>query len=112
MIQMDLNLGRSLADSGAQIAAANAGSEWSASAYSILVEYARTNKEFMTEDVRAYALKQYELPLPPDSRAWGGVVNRAVKAGLIKRIGYAPMKSVNCHANPKSVWKFIELEDR
>lgn len=112
MIQMDLNLSRSLADSGAQIAAANAGSEWSASAYSILVEYARIHKEFMTEDVRVYSIEQHDLPLPPDGRAWGGVVNRAVRAGLIKRIGYAPMKSVNCHANPKSVWKFIELGDR
>jgi hypothetical protein len=108
MIQMDLSLGRTLASTGADLAAKNAGSAWSTDAYNILVEYANTNKTFMTEDVRAYAINRYDFPLPPDGRAWGGVVNRAVRANLIKRIGYAPMKSANCHANPKSVWQLVE----
>lgn len=108
MIQMDLALGRTLASTGAALASTNAGSDWTASAYSILVEYANIHKTFMTEDVRLYAIKQYDFPLPPDGRAWGGVVNRAVRANKIKRVGYAPMKSANCHANPKSVWQLIE----
>lgn len=62
---------------------------------------------FMAEDVREFARGVDGFEDPPDGRAWGSVVMRAAKAGIIKRIGYAPMKSPNCHANPKSVWRSL-----
>ena len=56
---------------------------------------------FLTEDVRAYAEKRGLTP-PPDQRAWGAVMQRAAKHGLIRRIGYMPARSSNL--SPKALW--------
>lgn len=98
--------GHDLAQAGAAQAVAHAGKAWADEAYLALCWFAKRNPTFMTEDVRDFA-HGHGLPLPPDGRAWGGVINRALRSHLIERIGYAPMKSVNCHANPKSVWKWV-----
>lgn len=78
---------------------------WSDRAFELFKEYIRARRVFMTEDVRMWAHKDRDLPLPPDGRAWGAVTVRAVKQRLIRRIGYAPMKSPNCHQDPKPVWQ-------
>lgn len=97
--------GHDLAQAGAELAAQHAGKAWADEAYLALCYFAQRNDTFMTEDVRSFA-HGHGLPLPPDGRAWGGVVNRALRAKCITRVGYAPMKSPNCHADPKSVWKW------
>ena len=38
---------------------------------------------------------QRAVPEPPDGRAWGAIVQRASKARLIRRIGFAPMKAIH-----------------
>lgn len=78
-------------------------SGWSDMAYNILMSYPDRGLPFMTEDVREHADK-LGLPRPPDQRSWGGIIRRATRDGKLKRVGYAPMKSPNCNANPKSVW--------
>lgn len=98
--------GHDLAQAGANAALANAGPAWADEAFQALCYYAERNTTFMTEDVRIFA-HSHGLPMPPDGRAWGGVMNRAIKRKLVERVGYAPMKSPNCHANPKSVWKWV-----
>lgn len=79
---------------------------WSKTAYSELLVFMASRSEFMTEDVRAFAYSR-GLSIPPDDRAWGSVITKAAKRKLIVKSGYAPMKSKNCHANPKAVWKVL-----
>lgn len=107
---MSQQLALSLRDDGMDRAAAHADAVhggWSNFAYDILLRYAEKHEVFMAEDVREFARVVDGFEDPPDGRAWGSVVMRAAKAGIIKRIGYAPMKSPNCHANPKSVWRSL-----
>ena len=98
--------GHDLAQAGADTALANAGDGWADEAFLALCYYAERHDTFLTDDVRTFA-HQYGLPLPPDSRAWGGVMNRAVKRKLVERVGYAPVKSPSGHARPMSLWKWV-----
>jgi hypothetical protein len=108
-MEFDLKEGRKRRDQGMETAIAHADAQiegWADGAYLLLEKFIHMSKDdFMTEDVRHFAHVIYNYPLPPDGRAWGGVVHRAVRQNLIYRVGYAPMKSKNCHANPKSVWR-------
>ena len=105
-LTFDLDAGRRLRDEGAQRASDHADKvteNWSEKAWAFFTRFLRTNDDFLMEDVRAAA--EGIVPDPPDKRAWGGIALRAAKSGLIYRSGYRPMKSKNCHANPKSVWR-------
>jgi hypothetical protein len=110
---MDKSLGQDLATIGADTAAAHAdrvtGGEWTARAWDFFMDFAVRQKgePFMTEDVRAKAERYWAVPKAPDQRAWGAIVKRASKAGLIRHVGYAPNKSPNCHGSPKSVWVWV-----
>jgi hypothetical protein len=75
---------------------------WVDMAVDSLRVYSRTHEEFLTEDVReiAYALG---LPQPPDGRAWGQVMRRGQREGVVERCGYAPAHSSNC--SPKVKWR-------
>jgi hypothetical protein len=77
--------------------------DWSTRAYVCLAEFCRERGAltFLTEDVRAFALNR-NLPPPPDGRAWGAVIQRAAREGLIVRMGYAAAKSSNL--SPKVLW--------
>jgi hypothetical protein len=77
---------------------------WSEQAYSFLVTFARMNPVFQAEDVRGAA--EGIVPQPPSERAWGGVIVRARKEGLIERTGYAPVKNPKAHKTPAAVWKY------
>lgn len=105
---MDLYAARQERDKAVERAADNADrviDGWSGKALGILLDYLRIfGGNFMAEDVRKYAHEVRGLEAPPDQRAWGGAFLRAEKRGIIRRTGYAPMKSKNCHANPKTVW--------
>ena len=83
--------------------------QWSDRAYVFLLDYIKSrdfyNREFMTEDVRVAS--ESELPAPPDKRAWGGIVRRAAKAGLIERIGYSHVKNFKAHRTPAAVWRVV-----
>jgi hypothetical protein len=89
---------------GVQRAADHAGPDWQDAALQQLIDYARQHDRFLTEDVREYAL-QHGLDDPPDGRAWGHVVRRAVRLGHIDRDGYRAAKSSNC--SPKPLWKSL-----
>lgn len=78
--------------------------EWSERASSLLRDYAQFNPEFMTESLRVWAHRM-GLPLPPDPRAWGAVVNKAVRDGLIVRDRYEMTKIPPAHATPRPVWR-------
>ena len=104
-----INNGTQLRDKGINQAIDNADDtheRWSEKAYKFLTNWIKTQYEFMTEDVRLASEK--EIPLPPSNRAWGGIVIRASKAGLISRVGFSNVKNVKAHRTPATVWRVNE----
>jgi CBS domain-containing protein len=96
-----------MADEGMSRAADHAESVnpgWNEQAFSMLLTYAETHFEFMTEDVRVWAHTK-GLPQPPDGRAWGAVTQRAVRARLLVRDRYRKTRIPPAHATPRPVWR-------
>ena len=101
-----INNGTQLRDKGIKQAIDNADDtheRWSEKAYKFLTNWIKTQYEFMTEDVRLASEK--EIPKPPSNRAWGGVILRAAKAGLINRVGFSNVKNAKAHRTPATVWR-------
>ena len=98
-------LGRDIGMQRAEDHANRVSDGWSDRAYEFFVDYAVSHKgnSFMGEDVRA-AASGAGFECPPDDRAWGPVVRRAVKEGIIKRIGYGPKRGPSSHCAPQSIW--------
>jgi len=68
---------------------------WPDRAYGYLQRYAGLDLEPWTiEQFRAWAIEQ-GLDRPAEERAYGGVTQRALRNGLIVRVGYAPAASSN-----------------
>lgn len=112
MINQSLLTGKDLRDSGMALAESHANAvhkDWSVKAMNALITYINVgNREsFMCEDVRAYAEDKCLIDTPPNNRAWGGVIARAVKANLIKRVGYANVKNSRAHCTPAAVWSAV-----
>jgi hypothetical protein len=59
--------------------------------------------QFLTETVRLYAETFAIIEAPENERAWGAVMRRAAKDGLIRKAGYAPAASSNL--SPKVLWE-------
>lgn len=78
--------------------------EWTNSAYDHLVRYARENRYFKTEDVRLAAHKA-GLPKPPDARAWGAVMRRAVAQNVVTKLGFGVSTEPQAHMRPAAVWQ-------
>ena len=101
-----INDGSQLRDKGIKQAIDNADDthdKWSDKAYSFLTKWIKTQYEFMTEDVRVAS--ESAIPKPPSNRAWGGVILRAAKAGLINRVGFSNVKNAKAHRTPATVWR-------
>jgi len=102
----DADQGRALRDAGMEQAANHANAQhdkWTDKALAFLRKYlGYTAEEFQTEDVRMAGLNV--LPEPPSKRAWGSVMVAAVKQGLIKKTGYAPVSNPRAHRTPATVW--------
>lgn len=62
---------------------------------------------FSSEDVRKYAHKR-GLPQPPDPRAWGAVIRKAVSTGLIQFYEINKSSNPQAHHRPIQVWQKIE----
>lgn len=79
--------------------------KWSEQAYAFLDRYLRTHAQLTSEDVRDAAAG--EVPEPPNLRAWGGVFQRAARAGAIQRAGYDTARDPRVHCNVVTVWKSL-----
>ena len=104
-MQLDIFTSQNLRDKGIQQAINHADEVqplWSEQAYNCLLNYIRYNDEFMTEDVREASKNQ--LSEPPSARAWGGIIVKAVKCGLIYRKGFKNVSNVKAHCTPASIW--------
>lgn len=99
---MDLTQAQEQRDEAIDQVATSAGESWIDAAYEALRQYAERGTRFMVEDVR---LAYPKLPKPHDNRAWGAVTSRAVRNGLIERVGYAPSRTGHCR--PMPVWRAV-----
>lgn len=80
-------------------------SGWSNSAMSYLVGFLsmRGNEPFLAEDVREYA-KAHGLEDAPSQRAWGGVMTRASRKGIIRSVGFGLTTNPAAHRTPATRW--------
>lgn len=77
---------------------------WSEKVYNLLKDFVkRYSGPFQFEDFRLSIAGL--IPEPPHKRAFGAIAAKAAREGLIRRVGYAPVKSVNCHRANASVWR-------
>ena len=105
---LDFEAARRRRDEGIQRAVDNANIKiprWADTAFSFLVDHSRANASFTAEDVRIEAEKADAVPPPPDKSAWGGVFQRASRAGLITRIGFVTARDPKVHCNNISLWR-------
>jgi len=102
---------KELRDAGIAKATANAGDfagcKWGDLAFSFVSQFLSQRTRhgyFLAEDVRVFATEG-GLPEPNSLRAWGGVMIRAAKAGMIERVGYALTKNPRAHHTPAAAWE-------
>ncbi|MES2347019.1 MAG: hypothetical protein V4641_05545 [Pseudomonadota bacterium] len=79
--------------------------QWSLTAYTFLATYARTHTSFTAEDVRLAAGDQ--LSAPPDQRAWGAVMRKAVSAQVIRGIGFVTARDPKVHRCNVRLWQSL-----
>ena len=97
-----LDAGHAAADAALR----NAGITWAEQAMNLLEQYKqKADGKFLCEDVRVFA-ENNGLSKPPDSRAWGGVIKRAQRLGIVVPAGYAMTRHPSCHAGVKTAWQF------
>ena len=102
----DFDAAREARDQGIRTAIEHADDvtpRWSDKAFELLCEHAQRHAEFTSEDVR-FAAKD-SIPAPPDGRAWGGVFQRAARAGIIARAGYVQARDPKVHCNVVTLWR-------
>ncbi len=100
--------GAELRDGGIKVAADHAdltNENWCERAYEALKTYLQFHKApFMCEQVRDFAHIELGLPQPPNSRAFGGIMQRAQREGVIKHAGYGHTSNPKSHRTPASMW--------
>lgn len=74
---------------------------WAEEAYLKLLQYP-ANK-FMTEELREWA-HNTGLPVPPSARAWGAIITRAKREGVVIPLGFRSVKNPKAHATPATLW--------
>jgi hypothetical protein len=80
--------------------------KWSDDAFLILREFLSIcDTPFMTEDLRKYAEDKRKFVAPASARAWGGIMARAKKAGLISMVGINQVKNAKAHCANAAVWQ-------
>ena len=105
---MDLLIGNLLKNAGIYKAVSHADSvhdDWSDRAYAVLKDFLTIadGKTFMCEDVREFASNY--LPEPPTKRAWGAIIMRARKNGIIQHCGFGQVTNPRAHRANASLWK-------
>jgi hypothetical protein len=109
-MQTEINFnGRELRDAGIALAVEHAEQvipDWKEKAFSMFVEWLSgwpCGYKFLMEDARQ-SLEVRGLPAPPSLRAYGHLIVRAKKEGLIIHSGYRQVKNVRAHCANASVW--------
>ncbi len=109
-IQREMNLGEVLSKNGAAIAAAQADSQsagWLARAMGLAEQFLLEQTDrltFQAIDIRAFA-EQQGLPSAPDARAWGHIMRRLKKRGLIVCVGTGKSSDPKQHSGFITEWQ-------
>lgn len=99
----DAILARDVGMDRADIGAADA---WRTAAAMAILQCAKDSATFIIDDVWQYMPEGVGTG---DKRAMGPCIMRAAKAGLITKTGeYRLSEQVNCHRNPRTVWRSRE----
>ena len=111
MIEVQANLGEFLKNEGMDAAVINANrhcNKWSERAYNVLIYFLTksTTDTFMTEDLRAFAVDM-GLEEPPSKRAWGSIIVKAKKEGLIEFMGYDQVNNPRAHKANAARWQAV-----
>jgi hypothetical protein len=80
--------------------------QWSEQALDAVRAFSLTRDHITSEQVRQWAEKD-GLSAPPDGRAWGAIMRRAAKEGLIRKIGWTTATDPKVHCNPVSLWEVL-----
>lgn len=111
-IAMDFDQARAQRDAGIRMAADHAeevSPGWSDRAFDMLRCFADSKRlaggeTFTSEDLRTYAAS-LGLPAPAHLRAWGGVFQRAAKAGIIVKAGVSTARAPHVHQSIVATWR-------
>jgi hypothetical protein len=105
--------GEKLRDAGIQQASDNAENNnpgWNQKAFNLFSTWIKergTGRQFKVEDFRVHCELGELIERPPHDRAYGSLAIRAVKAGLIKKIGYATVINPKAHRTPCTLWQVV-----
>lgn len=77
---------------------------WSDQARGFMDGYIRAHASFSSEDVWTAAEKA-GVPVPPDRRSWGGVINGFVSRERIRKVGTGYSKLERLHGNHITVYE-------
>lgn len=76
---------------------------WSESAYKLLMDFIKEKRVFKCEDFRMWCNDKIEQP--PSLRAFGGIIMKAAKAGLINKVGIEAVSNVKAHMANAGIWE-------
>ena len=78
--------------------------DWQHKAFSAVCEFANEHKgeDHVGEEIRAYG-ESHGAASVEDPRAWGPVLKKAERHGVIEAVGYAP--TVSSNGSPKVLWR-------
>ena len=108
VVQIELFTGEQLRDQGIERAEKGANRtdpEWSEKAFNYLTQYITKDEPFTTEDLRTAAMEENKVPDNVNPKAWGAIITKAVKAGIIVRVGYGRAKNPKSHKGINSIWR-------
>lgn len=107
-IQAELFTGRELKQGGINVAAEHADQVhpgWQDEAFDALKIFLLwNNSPFMCETFRAFAESECDLPPPPNARAYGAVMQRGKREGLIEHAGIRQVSNPRAHMANASQW--------
>lgn len=101
---MTIEQARAARDTAIELVEAFAKEQWLQEAQAALLLTIQTHLEFTTDDI--------DCSTPREPRAWGPVVLRAARAGLIENT-YRTRQSSSavCHARPKTIWRVLTRKE-
>lgn len=109
--QADLFTGKELKQAGIHLAAEHADQVkpgWLDEAINDLKVFLLWNTSpFMCETFRVFAEQECQLPPPPHARAYGAVMQRAKREGLIEHAGYKQVSNPRAHMANASLWRKV-----